>query len=42
MAWAFMQAIGLVWYYADSHATMSRWGLRTLDRIIRANPSTHG
>lgn len=36
MAWAFQQAMGLVWYYVDSNPTMSRWGLRTLDRIVRA------
>lgn len=35
-AWAFQQALGLVWYYADSNPSMSRWGLRTLDRIVRA------
>ncbi|QIS24370.1 aminoglycoside phosphotransferase family protein [Nocardia terpenica] len=32
-AWAFQQAMGLVWYYVDSNPTMSRIGLRTLDRI---------
>jgi aminoglycoside phosphotransferase (APT) family kinase protein len=36
MAWAFQQAMGLVWYYNDSNPTMSRWGRRTLDRIIDA------
>jgi aminoglycoside phosphotransferase (APT) family kinase protein len=36
-AWAFEQAMGLVWYYADSNPEMSRWGRRTLDRIIRAS-----
>ena len=35
-AWAFQQAMGLVWYYVDSNPSMSRWGLRTLDRIVRA------
>jgi aminoglycoside phosphotransferase (APT) family kinase protein len=34
MAWAFQQAMGLVWYYVESNPTMSRWGRRTLDRII--------
>jgi aminoglycoside phosphotransferase (APT) family kinase protein len=34
-AWAFQQAMGLVWYYAESNPTMSRWGRRTLDRLIR-------
>lgn len=33
-AWAFEQAIGLVWYYADSNPTMSRTGRRTLQRIL--------
>jgi aminoglycoside phosphotransferase (APT) family kinase protein len=32
MAWAFEQAMGLVWYYADSNPVMSRWGRPTLDR----------
>jgi aminoglycoside phosphotransferase (APT) family kinase protein len=36
MAWAFQQAMGLVWYYLDSNPTMSRWGRRTLDRIVDA------
>lgn len=36
MAWAFQQAMGLVWYYLESNPTMSRWGRRTLDRIVRA------
>ncbi|MEY9927678.1 aminoglycoside phosphotransferase (APT) family kinase protein [Catenulispora sp. GP43] len=34
-AWAFQQAMGLVWYYLDSNPTMSRMGRRTLDRVIR-------
>jgi aminoglycoside phosphotransferase (APT) family kinase protein len=34
MAWAFQQAMGLVWYYLDSNPMMSRWGMRTLDRIV--------
>ena len=34
IAWAFQQAMGLVWYYIESNPTMSRWGLRTLDRIV--------
>jgi aminoglycoside phosphotransferase (APT) family kinase protein len=33
-AWAFEQAMGLVWYYADSNPVMSRLGRRTLDRIL--------
>ena len=36
MAWAFQQAMGLVWYYVDSNPVMARWGRRTLDRIVRA------
>jgi aminoglycoside phosphotransferase (APT) family kinase protein len=32
-AWAFEQAMGLVWYYADSNPAMSRMGRRTLNRI---------
>jgi aminoglycoside phosphotransferase (APT) family kinase protein len=35
-AWAFQQAIGLVWYYADTNPVMSRLGRTTLDRIIRS------
>jgi len=34
MAWAFQQAMGLVWYYADSNPVMSRTGRRTLERIL--------
>ncbi|KKD01880.1 aminoglycoside phosphotransferase, partial [Streptomyces sp. WM6386] len=33
-AWAFEQAIGLVWYYVETNPTMSRMGRRTLDRIL--------
>lgn len=36
MAWAFQQAMGLVWYYVDSNPTMTHWGRRTLDRIVDA------
>jgi aminoglycoside phosphotransferase (APT) family kinase protein len=36
MAWAFQQAMGLVWYYLESNPTMSRWGRRTLDRLVDA------
>jgi aminoglycoside phosphotransferase (APT) family kinase protein len=35
-AWAFQQAMGLVWYYADSNPVMSRLGRTTLDRILAA------
>jgi aminoglycoside phosphotransferase (APT) family kinase protein len=34
MAWAFEQAMGLIWYYADSNPTMSRMGQRTLARLL--------
>ncbi|CAH0139124.1 hypothetical protein SRABI121_00972 [Microbacterium sp. Bi121] len=33
-AWAFQQAMGLVWYYADSNPTMSALGRSTLRRIL--------
>lgn len=36
MAWAFQQAMGLVWYHAESNPVMSRWGRRSLGRIVRA------
>jgi aminoglycoside phosphotransferase (APT) family kinase protein len=32
-AWAFEQAMGLVWYYTDSNQAMSQTGRRTLERI---------
>ncbi|MCG7523538.1 aminoglycoside phosphotransferase family protein [Streptomyces sp. OfavH-34-F] len=35
-AWAFEQAMGLVWYYAESNPQMSAMGRRTLDRILEA------
>lgn len=35
-AWAFQQAMGLVWYYADSNPVMSRLGQTTLDRLMSA------
>ena len=37
-AWAFEQAIGLVWYYRDSNPAMAAMGRRTLDRILAAGP----
>ncbi len=37
VAWAFEQAMGLVWYYVDSNPAMSRLGRRTLQRIMRAS-----
>ncbi|NUR25618.1 MAG: aminoglycoside phosphotransferase family protein [Catenulispora sp.] len=33
-AWAFAQAMGLVWYYRDTNPTMARTGRRTLERIV--------
>jgi aminoglycoside phosphotransferase (APT) family kinase protein len=36
MAWALQQAMGLVWYYAQTNPVMSRWGSRTLDRLLGA------
>lgn len=38
MAWAFQQAMGLVWYYVRSNPIMSALGQRTLDRLTRAWP----
>ena len=35
-AWAFVQAMGLVWYYERSNPPMSRLGRRTLDRLSAA------
>jgi aminoglycoside phosphotransferase (APT) family kinase protein len=37
-AWAFEQAMGLVWYYARSNPEMSRLGRRTLDRLMADTP----
>jgi len=37
-AWAFEQAMGLVWYYAGSNPAMSRTGRRTLQRIQADTP----
>ena len=37
-AWAFEQAMGVVWYYATTNPVMSRMGRRTLDRIV-ADPA---
>ena len=34
-AWAFVQAMGGIWYYLESNPTMSRMGQRTLGRIMR-------
>ncbi|MFI6904436.1 phosphotransferase [Nonomuraea sp. NPDC050394] len=37
-AWAFVQAIGLVWYYLDSNPGMSEMGRRTLGRVLADAP----
>jgi aminoglycoside phosphotransferase (APT) family kinase protein len=34
MAWAFEQALGLIWYYLRSSPSMSELGRRTLNRIM--------
>ncbi|MBL7259448.1 phosphotransferase [Paractinoplanes lichenicola] len=34
-AWAFVQAMGLPWYYAETNPPMARIGLRTLARIAQ-------
>ncbi|SCE76301.1 aminoglycoside phosphotransferase family protein [Micromonospora mirobrigensis] len=36
MAWALQQAIGLVWYYAETNVPMSRLGRRTVARLLAA------
>lgn len=33
-AWAFAQAMGLVWYYLETNPAMSRMGRRTLERLL--------
>ncbi|MGI5130373.1 aminoglycoside phosphotransferase family protein [Pseudonocardia sp. CA-107938] len=35
-AWAFHQAMGLVWYYAETNPPMSALGRSTLDRLTRS------
>jgi hypothetical protein len=35
-AWAFAQAMGLVWYYVTTNPTMASVGRRTLDRLLQA------
>ena len=34
MAWALQQAMGLVWYYPATNPVISRWGQRTLYRLL--------
>jgi aminoglycoside phosphotransferase (APT) family kinase protein len=38
-AWAFVQSMGLVWYYVRSNPAMSLAGRRTLRRIMAATPA---
>jgi aminoglycoside phosphotransferase (APT) family kinase protein len=38
-AWAFVQAMGTVWYYIESNPAMSRMGRRTVQRIMADEPS---
>ncbi|HEY6593962.1 MAG TPA: aminoglycoside phosphotransferase family protein [Asanoa sp.] len=38
-AWAFEQAMGAVWYYAESNRAMSRMGRRTLERLMAERPA---
>lgn len=35
-AWAFEQAMGVIWYYVETNPPMSRMGRRTLDRILES------
>jgi len=37
-AWAFVQAMGVVWYYDRTNPTMARMGRRTLARVLHAAP----
>jgi aminoglycoside phosphotransferase (APT) family kinase protein len=41
-AWAFAQAMGLVWYYLDSNPSMSGLGRRTLDRLLEDEATDRG
>ena len=41
-AWAFEQALGLVWYYVETNPTMSHVGRRTLERIVADKDGTDG
>ena len=34
-AWAFQQAMGLVWYYVESNPVMAELGRSTLDRLVQ-------
>ena len=37
-AWAFQQAIGLVWYYKDTNPVMAELGRSTLSRLVEDEP----
>jgi aminoglycoside phosphotransferase (APT) family kinase protein len=37
-AWAFVQSMGVVWYYRESNPRMSALGLSTLARIVDDSP----
>ncbi len=37
-AWAFVQALGAVWYYVRTNPTMARTGRRSLARVLAAPP----
>jgi aminoglycoside phosphotransferase (APT) family kinase protein len=39
-AWAFEQAMGLVWYYVETNPVMSRMGRRTVRRLLAEPPAT--
>ncbi|MDN5600808.1 MAG: phosphotransferase [Brachybacterium sp.] len=41
-AWAFVQAIGLVWYYEDSNPTMAQLGRSTCQRLPEDPPPAGG
>ncbi|APX32614.1 hypothetical protein BH708_07660 [Brachybacterium sp. P6-10-X1] len=41
-AWAFAQAIGLVWYYERTNPVMSELGRSTLDRLLAARDELRG
>lgn len=34
MAWAFVQAVGLVWYYRQSHPDLAAMGATTIRRLL--------
>lgn len=38
-AWALEQAMGVVWYYVESNPAMHRMGRRTVQRLLRDEPS---